>query len=333
MEDNPYCSPSPYTSEASPAPTGFRDQRVGLRIFGSVQIVLGGFFGLGILGACLAMAMVTANASFSWRTLAGGVWVNLLLAIGLIWLGIGSILARRWAWALTLIGSCLSLVVGAVGGVSTALRLPAMLQTNPGKLPSQVLTSITLVTAVVILGMFVGLPLAFAWFYRRPAVRATCYWYDAQTRWTDRCPLPVLGVVVVLGYGVLMIPALALNNCVLPLFGVLVSGPLGGLVLLLLTLLLGYLTWAAYRQQPTAWWGTVLLVLGGAASYAFSFALIDPVAMYTAMGLPAEQIAAMQKMGVVGWASQAGVMLVECAALLVYLFMVRHHFRGQQPLP
>lgn len=327
MEENPYRSPRPYAPEPLPPPPGdFRDQSVGLTIFGGIQVVVGGFLALSTLvtvGMAVTMAVGGRGASFQWQQMAGNALMSGVLAVGLIWLGVGTILARRWAWALNLVGAWLSLIVGTITSGVLVLKLPTMIAAVS---KSQFFFPIAMVAGGVVLGLYIGMPLAFVLFYRRPAVRATCEWRDPHVRWTERCPLPVLAVSVVLAYGLLTVSGYAALGCVVPLFGQWVSGPLGGLILLIVAMAMGYLAWGAYRLRPAAWWGTLALVIVVGISSLATFARTDLLEMYRQMGMPAEQVALVEKAGMSGWWSHGGPQMLYLAAMVAYLFYVRRYF-------
>src|SRR5271156_3567557 len=87
-------------------PLEFHDRKTGLIIFGVLLILLGCGAGmlvpLMLLGAMLPVHAAGVEPT-PIRLLLPGVFVYLLLAVAFIWLGIGSLLCRRWARALALI--------------------------------------------------------------------------------------------------------------------------------------------------------------------------------------------------------------------------------------
>src|SRR5258708_5911886 len=96
--------------EATPVETGampYKDRSVGLTIFGSLTILMGCLAALMILFMMIGMAAATPtqNISTPASTMLPVTFVYGTLAVSLVWLGIGSIMARRWARALLLIWS------------------------------------------------------------------------------------------------------------------------------------------------------------------------------------------------------------------------------------
>ena len=86
---------------AAPLP----DRTKGLRVFGGIQIAAG------VLCAGISLLML-AGRFVSRNQMAEPATIYLFLSAALITLGIGSVRGRRWAWALTLIGSASGVVFG-----------------------------------------------------------------------------------------------------------------------------------------------------------------------------------------------------------------------------
>ena len=160
------------------------------------------------------------------------------------------------------------------------------------------------------------------------SVRATCQRRDPQIRWTDRCPMPVLALSILHASSAAMwMPAMAVYGCVMPVFGVILSGAVGAAVILLLTLVLAYLAWGTYRLQMAAWWGTLLLWIAGTLNM-ITFSQTGLMEMYEKMNMPAAQLDMMRKSGMIEtmsrWMPWMG--LVGGALWLGYLLYVRRYF-------
>ena len=84
----------------------FKDRKLGLVFFGVIQIAQGALFALLVLFGLVAPMAFTPTGQTGVPP-AGPVLSSLTifapLAVAFVWLGIGSILARRWARALSLI--------------------------------------------------------------------------------------------------------------------------------------------------------------------------------------------------------------------------------------
>jgi hypothetical protein len=109
-EQNPEAAPM----EPTLPPVPYKDRSVGLIIFGILTILLGCLSGLLVplmLFAQMASAKTT-GAPPPFSVILPGILLYGFLAVALVWLGIGSIMARRWARALLLIFSWSWLIMG-----------------------------------------------------------------------------------------------------------------------------------------------------------------------------------------------------------------------------
>jgi hypothetical protein len=338
---NPYQSPETNSrlgagasAAQPPAMTpDFQDQSTGLTLFGVFQILIGcvcAFMALGVVVSVMApMPGAIQDRSLNARLMIPGIITYLELAVAFIWLGAGSILARRWARALIVILSWLWLTMGVAAMIAMVVMLPAMgaSMQQQGKIPPQMVVVTQVIIVAVLAGIYVLLPVLFLLFYQRASVRATCQWRDPQTRWTDRCPAPVLALSVVLAYSAMSMPTSAVYGCVAPFFGVLISGAAGAAVLLLTTLLSALLCWGTYRLKMAAWWGALLLGIAGTVSTALTFSRVGSMEMYEKMGLSGSQLEMIQKTGAAEWVSMArGVSIMAGIVLLGYLLYVRRYF-------
>ena len=130
--------------------------------------------------------------------------------------------------------------------------------------------------------------------------------------------------------------SLVAYHCVVPLFGVVLSGTAGVAATVVLGLVLAYLVWGTYRLQRTAWWGLLLFGLAGTANMAVTFSRVDMMKLYERMGIPAEQLDLIRKMGVADMMSRWGPAMTVTGGIawLGYLLFVRRYFvqknAGQQ---
>jgi hypothetical protein len=173
------------------------------------------------------------------------------------------------------------------------------------------------------------LPGIFVSVYGSQSVRATFERRDPVPRWTDRCPTPVLGLSFLLAYGAF---AMLLGTMMpgLPVFGFMVGGA-STVLCLGLAGVLGFLALAVYRLRPWAWWTAFLVwLLGAASAVTFLVQGFDRQKFYRQMGLPADQIAMFEKMGVFNFLQtpeMLGLVGVSIAGSLAYLLWVKKHFR------
>jgi hypothetical protein len=140
--------------------------------------------------------------------------------------------------------------------------------------------------------------------------------------------MPVLALSIMLAFSVISMSWLVAYGCVMPLFGVFISGPAGAAVILLLALVLAYLAWGTYRLQMAAWWGTLFFWTAGMLSFVVTFSRSELMEMYQKMGMPADQLETLRKAGFVElmhrWGPWMG--LIGGAGLLGYLLYVRRYF-------
>ena len=109
-EQNPAAPPV----EMAPQPA-YKDRSTGLIIFGILTLLLGclaGLFMLLMLFGQMMAAKAPDAPPVNHAAMLPGMAVYGLLAVALVWLGIGSIMARRWARALLLIFSWSWLIMG-----------------------------------------------------------------------------------------------------------------------------------------------------------------------------------------------------------------------------
>ena len=91
---------------------------------------------------------------------------------------------------------------------------------------------------------------------------ATVERLDPKARWTDRVPLPILAVILVLAFGaVAMIANLA--NPVLMLFGRPITGAPATMTQFAFAGLSAVLAVQLYRLKESAWWTLILLQIAG----------------------------------------------------------------------
>ena len=67
---------------------------------------------------------------------------------------------------------------------------------TPGQpaMPAAAIGVIMVITCLMFGFFFIALPAVWIFFYKSRHVKATCEARDPVTRWTDACPLPVLGL-------------------------------------------------------------------------------------------------------------------------------------------
>src|ERR1700690_823737 len=239
-EQNPAAPPV----ETAPLPD-YKDRSTGLLVFGILTLLLGclaGLFVLLMLFGQMMAAKAPNTPPVNHAAMLQGMAVYGLLAVALVWLGIGSILARRWARALLLIFSWSWLIMGIF---MTAIvpffmaKVFANLPPNAGAdqpaMPPSAITVMVVSMALFFGVFFVLVPAVWTFFYNSRHVKATCEARDPAPRWTDACPLPVLGFSLWTWVAVPTMLFMSLTGlAVMPCFGVFVSGLPGALFCLVI---------------------------------------------------------------------------------------------------
>jgi energy-converting hydrogenase Eha subunit E len=288
-----------HSSQAVPVPE-FKDRRVGLIVFGVLEILAGAIclllVPLMILGQTLSAKMGQGEISF--RFILPAVLLYVILAGILIWLGIGSVLVRRWGRALSLILGWSWLAIGVVAMIAYAIVFPQIFSgTSAGGQPMpEAVKTVALVVSTVILGfIYILVPGAMVLFYGSRHAKATCEARDPVVRWTDTCPLPLLGVCLWLWFGAAMMLLMPAFNSVVAFFGKLLSGWAGALVYVLLAAIWAYAARALYQRKVIGWWLVVIAMAVFLVSNLITFARVEVTEMYRLMGYPEAQIAHLQQ--------------------------------------
>lgn len=277
---------------------------MGLVVFGVATVIAGVFCALMVPLMVLGTSLATKSAN------PPPVAPNLLpvsalylgLAVVLVWLGVGSIMARRWARALLAIWSWSWLIIGLLSVISMALLAPQIAATMKAasQVPAQPplsdaqRTAIMLVPLAMLGFLFICVPLIWGLFYSGKNVKATCEARDPKARWTDGCPLPVLAAVLWLAFGTLTMLLMPAFHAVVPFFGVLLSGRVGTMVYLVLAAVWAYCTWALYRLDRRGWWIIVAAMILFCLSSVITYSRHNLGDIYVAMGYSPTQLASMQ---------------------------------------
>src|ERR1039458_9901007 len=168
--------------EAAPLPA-YKDRSTGLVIFGILTLLLGCLAGL-FVPLMLFGQMMAARAPnappVNHAAMLPGMAVYGLLAVALIWLGIGSIKARRWARALLLIfswswlimGVCMTAVMPFVMSKAMA-NLPPNAKTGQPAMPPVAITGMVIGMTLFFFVIFVVVPAVWTFFYNSRHVKAT----------------------------------------------------------------------------------------------------------------------------------------------------------------
>lgn len=321
-------------SSISPRPP-FKDRKVWLVVFGVATVLMGLVCALLVPLVFFASAMAAKSASPPpvAPNLLPVLALYLVVAFVLIWLGVGSIMTRRWARALLVICSWSCLVAGLLSLASIPLfasQIGAAMKAAqpPGQPPlSDAQRIVLMLVPLVMLGfLFVLLPLVWGLFYGGKNVKATCEARDPKTRWTDRCPLPVLAMVLWLAFGVFCMLLMPGFHSVAPFFGLLLSGPAGTVFYLLLAVIWAYAAWALYRLDRRGWWVIVVAMVLFCLSNVITYSRHDLGEIYSAMGYSPAQLKSLKGFSVLRGRTMMWSSLIFVLPFLGYLLYIRKFF-------
>ncbi len=309
----------------------YKDRSTGLVLFGVFEILMG--VAAGFMGICVLLVSLFVKLPNAPPTPWIGSLFYLAIAVLLIWLGVGSVQARRWARALLLVLSWMWLVGGIIAGVILLVIMPTMLDHLSDTMPSAgeanfVKWFTMIFLGVIFLVIYVLIPGALVLFYRSPHVKATCEAKDPETRWTDHCPLPVLAFSFLYGFGFVAIALIMpVYGFIFPFFGKLISGLPGALATVITLILIGYLCWGFYKLKTTAWWVALGFSVVGYVSALLTFSRVGLLEMYQMMNFPPEAIENIRKTGLLD--SNFMVIQLALGAVLVlgYLVFVKRYFK------
>jgi hypothetical protein len=318
----------------SPASGEYRDRKTALVVFGVLEIVFGAFLGL--------MVPVTALAALVPRPAGAAAPPPhmLLLAVGfygvaatvLIWLGVGSILLRRWARALWVCISGVMFMMGLVTiptlGYVMITDLPRNLAAGGGPaLPPAAMLVMQIVMLGVLLVTYIIAPGILWLFYAGRNVKRTCEVRDPAARWTDRCPLPVLALSLLNAFGAATMLALLPFFGVFPLFGVFAQGVTARLLMLAYGAVMLAAAWGVYRLRRGAWWVMLAVALFMVVSGAATLWHADMRELYVGLGFDGPMAARMGEMAQhMKWTGVA-----TSVPWLVWVVYIRRYFPRTPP--
>ncbi len=305
----------------------YRDRSTGLVIFGVLEILLGVCCALLVPLSLLAWSVSGGSTGLGSTIPVLGIYV--VVAAGLIWLGLGLIRARRWACDLTLAISRIWLVTGICTVLVAAFVLPTMLRAlgSAEGLPPEVLFVASAVTLAIVSLIYVLLPAAFVLFFRSPDIIATCRARNPRPQFTDGCPPRILTLAVVWGLGVVSVLVMPVYGWAFPFFGTVLSGAAGVVPWMAVLLVCGVLAWGTCLRRPWAWWGAVAATAVAAVSTILTSIRVNPGEIVGALPLAEDQRRVLES---ISW-PEAWVMtlvwIVVWASMVIYLLTVRPEFR------
>jgi hypothetical protein len=320
-------------TSAVPVQTTFKDRKTELIVFGIAQLLMAGFFLIMTFFMLIGLLVAPSLPASSGADLDTGMMVPAFLmyagmTVWFVMMGVGSIKARRWARALTLIYSWNWMLTGLIATGYLLMMMHIMEQIMP-EASSEAGVGLLVIKAFmfgIVIFFFVVSPGIFVLFYGGDNVKATCEHRDPKERWTDKCPLPVLALSLLALYGAVATLGMLFYGVVYPLFGVLLTGIPAAFMTLVISALLVWIAWGMYKLKIGAWWGQVALLVVGSLSAALTFWRVGIMPFYEAMNYSPEMLANMERfaMPMAPLYAITGVVLV--LGMLGYLLWVRKFF-------
>ena len=330
------------TRVESLTPPPYKDRSTGLMIFGILTLLLGCLCGLFIpLMLVGLLAAPAGSPQTSLSAILPAIFIYGVLAVALIWLGIGSIKARRWARALLVILSWTSLGTGVLVLIFLVFLLPKILgnitnnASGNNAMPQGAVVAMIVTMAIIFGGILILIPGVWAFFYTSRHVKATCEARDPVLRWTDACPLPVLGLSIWLAFsGPMVLITQIAGHGVMPFFGIFLTGGAGGLFCFFMIFVWVYSAWLLYKLKPLGWWMIFVAICLLMISTFLTFSRHDALEMYRLMNYPQAQIDQMEKTGLLVGNQFIWICAIWMLPFLGYLWFIRRYiFRKIETVP
>jgi len=302
----------------------YKDRRTGLVIFGILEILIGLFAGL--MAFMMVVGLVAGSGTPGAPPMRMMVPIGILyLGIGALFiaLGIGSMMALRWARALTLVVSWWWLIIGVVSCFAMTAILPSVFDSLPAEQAAAKPVMIGCMS--VFFGLFfILLPLGFILFYRGQNVKATVEARDPIRRWTDDVPLPLLIFSVWMIFGAASVLLCGFMYPSFPVGRWMLRGAAVPAVMLVFALLMLFIGFGMLKRKASAWWAAVgMFVLGAGWGAVVMSGMTNLTAWYrdTGMATDPRQLEMIEKL----YASPffLGWIFLFWAAYLAFLIYLR----------
>lgn len=319
-----------------PEVPNYKNRSVRLTVFGIFGIIAGSLAVLMTVLIVLTGAITTATAQEGTKADYNNMFiaaiVYAIIAIWFVWMGIGSIKAKRWARALILTSSWIWLICGIGGMVAYAFLLPKMYsgKINSPDMPADAAKIMYPAMLAVLAVIYVVIPMIIIIFYSGKNVKATCERRNPKPCWTDKCPLPVLAICMMFFGWAASSPCGAIYNFAMPFFGKILVGRQGAIAYLVVSLLCLFTMCGAYRLRKWAWWLAVFVGILWPVSCVLTFSKIGILGFYEKMGLPQQQLDAIKATGMCDSPMLQVLMLGFTAVFMVFLLYASKFFKTDE---
>ncbi|HKO56004.1 MAG TPA: hypothetical protein VJ276_09005, partial [Thermoanaerobaculia bacterium] len=204
--------------------------------------------------------------------------------------------------------------------------MPRMMKNMPAD-GASVMTGVIFATVFV---LYVLVPAIIILVYRGPNVKATVEHYDRKVRWTDRAPLPVLAVALLLAVGAVSLLA-STAYATIPIGATIVTGVPAMIIALAFAGLLAFLAMGFYRLKPSAWWALLLLQVIGGAAGVYTLLNTNFEELYSKMGVMTPEL---RQMGIAEIYQDPMIWIpagVSWVLFFLFVLWMRRYFAGAGP--
>lgn len=313
----------------------FKDRRGWLTFFGVLEILIGvalfAIFFFSAIGILLSRSVAASEHSqFYTPGMLIGMLIYPILGAAFIWLGIGSLGYKRWARALILIISWFWFVTGIIAMIFMILFLPKSMK---DAVDDPALLAIISVVSIGFVAIFLlVIPGIFILFFKSKHVKLTVEKYDTKTRWTDKAPLPVIALSIILVYFAFSPLFAAPYGWIILLFGAIIDGVLGLFFHLLSAAIAIYLAVQIYRLDYKAFWYAVAFYGFWFISSIITILSKDIFEIYSHMMVTEEQMLFFARQGILSKSNLVLLMGFGFCVMAVYLMYVRKYFKPEHEI-
>jgi hypothetical protein len=329
-------NPTSVAGEASTSTVPYKDRSPGLVIFGILTMLLGCVSGLFAVILVTMVSFTPRRSGMPTASMAPGILMYGSMAVTLIWLGIGSIQAKRWARALLLIFSWSWLIVGVFVTIAMLFFVPHMFANMPSngpgnqQMPPMAVPAVMLVLFLIFGFFFVLLPAIWTFFYTSKHVKDTCESRDPIERWTDACPLPVLAFCLWLVFGAVMMLIMPFSsNGVMPFFGTFIDGFGGSVFCVAAAAVWGIAALMLYQLDDRGWWVILIALCVMLLSGVLTYSQHSIWEMYHLMGYSARQISDIKHSGVISNSGMNWMMALSTLPFIGFLFYIKKYMQRE----
>jgi len=305
-----------------------RRTRKWLIFFGVIEVLMGAFSALNMLIWLFMLLYLPSGKAETNPMLDKNMMVMFVMVFGAgaifsTWMGIGSILARRWTRAIMMVVSAYWFVFGFLGSITTIIVTRGTSVAEKNHINSTMLGNLFMFVILVIF------PAIFFLFYRSQNVKAICEQRDTVVRWTDKIPLPVLAVLLLLAYtSTAHLLSLFTSKHTLPFLYMIIKGYPAMIVAIVKVGIYAYLTVAIYKMKMSAWIATMIVTVLDFGLQTVSLLWVNESDYLSSMGYSASQIQQMQSLVDLWRNPRMGLLLAASLILWIgYLLYVRKYFK------